>query len=683
MNVQLSREKNRDTSSHRSHNGKSASRRNGQATDRYSPKPTNRTKRTNAESPDERFPPPDGRELRLFRSLDVHNTGEVSAGDFITALNRVGLLPDDVRLRETMTALEQYSPQDILDKQSFCELIRPNIFLVEQALQGNLVIPDFKKFCDEIDQMFRKSIENRAGEIAHYIPQLARVNPESYGVALCTIDGQRWAVGDSNVDFSVQSSCKPINYCLALEEHGEDFVHGFVGREPSGRIFNELTLTENGKPHNSMINAGAIMSSALIRQDLDNADRFDYVLSRWRALCGEQRVGFNNAVYQSERHTADRNFALGYYMREHGAFPPDTDLLESLEFFFQCCSIEMNAATMATVAATLANGGVCPVTGDRVLQMTNVQHCLSMMSSCGMYDFSGEFAFTVGLPAKSSVSGVLLVVIPNVMGLCLWSPRLDHHGNSVRGIDFCRRLVHTFNFHNYENMTGSSDKRDPRVNHIQSKANKVNELIWAASKGDHGAVHRLVVRGFDQDAADYDHRTALHLAAAEGREQVVRYLLESGANANPKDRWGGTPLDDAIRCGNKSVVDSLEQHAAHRGESAVDASLTNAPLDERLEGRYSDSAEVVELIYAASEGDLSAIRRMVARGIDLGQADYDLRTPLHLASAEGREDVVQFFIDQQVELSPLDRWGGTPLADARRHGQLRVVQLLESQGATA
>lgn len=158
----------------------------------------------------------------------------------------------------------------------------------------------------------------------------------------------------------------------------------------------------------------------------------------------------------------------------------------------------------------------------------------------------------------------------------------------------------------------------------------------------------------------------------------MQYLVENGAGVSPKDRWGGTPLDDAHRHGHREVAEFLEAKGAVRGETGsapelVEGAVTGEP----------EPAAIVELMYAASEGDLSAIRRLVARGINLGGADYDRRTPLHLAAAEGHEQVVQYFIDQGVELSPRDRWGGTPLTDARRHGHLRVVQMLESHEAAS
>ena len=190
-----------------------------------------------------------------------------------------------------------------------------------------------------------------------------------------------------------------------------------MGREPSGQSFNELALNPKGLPHNPMVNAGAIMTTSLIRPDLDIADRFDHVAATWARLTGGGRIGFNNAVYLSERQTADRNFALGYSMRESGAFRPGTDLQQTLEFYFQGCSIEVDAQLLAVAAASLANAGLCPLTEDPVFSAGTVQSCLSLMSSCGMYDFSGEFAFTIGLPAKSGVSGALMLVIPGLMGI--------------------------------------------------------------------------------------------------------------------------------------------------------------------------------------------------------------------------------------------------------------------------
>jgi glutaminase len=479
-------------------------------------------------------------------------------------LDEAGLREDDPRLAEFLAGLREFAGES-LDEAEFHEIVRPAALLLDRVLQKRLVIPDFGRFADEVRRIYDATRSNTAGAVADYIPQLGRVDPDQYGVSVCTIDGQRSSVGDATEAFCLQSSCKPISYCLALEEHGEAFVHQHVGCEPSGRSFNELALNADGRPHNPMINAGAIMSCALTRPKLPTADRFDYVIDMWRRLAGGVKPGFSNPMYLSERQTADRNFALGYCMREHGVFPEGTDLLETLEFYFQCCSLEVTAESMSVVASTLANGGVCPLTGDRVLGADTVQRCLSLMYSCGMYDFSGEWAFSVGLPAKSGVSGVVMVVVPNVAGFCTWSPRLDEHGNSVRGVDFCRELVKTFNFHNYDSIVdGLHGKTDPRQSESAVQRNLLVDLCWAASEGDLGGLKSLIARGADLDAADYDGRTALHLAAAEGQVEIVKYLLEAGVAREPVDRWGGTPLDDALRHGHDEVVRLLEIDAVSR-----------------------------------------------------------------------------------------------------------------------
>ncbi|MFO0740118.1 MAG: glutaminase A [Labilithrix sp.] len=325
------------------------------------------------------------------------------------------------------------------------------------------VIHDFEAFGRELTDLFERVREKKEGAVATYIPQLARVDPEGYGAAVCTIDGMKWSTGDATADFTAQSTMKPINYCIAVEELGIAQVHDVVGREPSGRGFNVLTLNHENRPHNPMINAGAIATCSLIKQGATVADRFDWVTAQWQRLAGGAKPGFSNAVYLSEREKGDRNYALGYFMKEKRVFPEGTDLIQTLEFYFQCCSIETTCERSAVIAATLANGGVCPLTGERVLAFDTVRACLSLMYSCGMYDFSGEFAFTIGLPAKSGVSGGLMVVIPNVLGLCIWSPRLDALGNSVRGLAFCNELVAHYNFHNYDDLVNSlATKRDPR-----------------------------------------------------------------------------------------------------------------------------------------------------------------------------------------------------------------------------
>jgi glutaminase len=501
----------------------------------------------------------------LFDSFNPDSGDRISPLEVLSRLERSGLGVDDPRISEALAGLaDGDGGSRQIGFTQFKALARHNSSLIRRAVEGNLAVPDFAALTADITRMYDELLPVRSGAVADYIPQLKRVDPDQLAIAVCTVDGQRFAVGDATTAFCLQSVSKTVGYCLALEEHGTAMVHQHMGREPSGRSFNELALNPKGLPHNPMVNAGAIMTTSLIRPEADLADRFDLVAETWRRLGGGRRPGFNNAVYLSERQTADRNFALGYSMREAGAFRPGTDLVSTLEFYFQSCSIEVDAQMLAVAAASLANAGVCPLTEDPVFAPGTVQSCLSLMSSCGMYDFSGEFAFTIGLPAKSGVSGAVMLVIPGLMGICVWSPRLDAHGNSVRGIEFCRKLVAAYNVHVFDSLAtgrGRSAKRDPRRKKNQTQTEAVVALTWAASQGDLNEVRALIASGVEPGTADYDGRTPLHLAAAEGQAEVVRYLLAAGADPQPADRWGGTPVSDAEGNGHTEITVLLREHA--------------------------------------------------------------------------------------------------------------------------
>ena len=319
--------------------------------------------------------------------------------------------------------------------------------LVHRALVEGLAIERFGYFTARLSNIFAYVSEIRSGSVADYIPELARQTPDAFGLSVCSIDGQRLALGDSATPFCLQSVVKPLNYALAMALNGDSFVHRHVGREPSGRRFNELALDPDDRPHNPMINAGAIMCAAMIRPGQPPDRRLDLVRRFVASAAGGEACGFDEAVYRSERETASRNLQLVKLMDEHDAFPEGTDTSEALDLYFQTCSLTLDCDALSVVAAMLANGGVCPLTGHRIIDSAIVRNTLSLMLTCGMYDYSGEYAFTVGLPAKSGVSGGLMLVIPGIAGVGLWSPRLDRQGNSVRGVAFSQRLVEAFPFH--------------------------------------------------------------------------------------------------------------------------------------------------------------------------------------------------------------------------------------------
>uniref|UniRef100_A0A8C9TMN7 glutaminase n=2 Tax=Scleropages formosus TaxID=113540 RepID=A0A8C9TMN7_SCLFO len=498
-----------------------------------------------------------GLEDMLFYTI-TDGEDRISISRFISAVKSTGLLTSDPRLRDCMrelrSAVRESNGDVMMDSELFRKCVGSNIVLLTQAFRKKFIIPDFETFVANINQIYHKVQRQEDGRVADYIPHLAKFSPDLWGVSLCTVDGQRYSMGDTRVPFCLQSCVKPLEYAIAVHEAGTERVHRYVGKEPSGLKFNKLSLDEEDKPHNPMVNAGAIVISSLIKVNV-TADRY---FGKTLPLNDITDVIYR---FQSEKETGDRNYAIGYYLKEKKCFPPGADMIDALDFYFQLCSIEVTCESGSVMAATLANGGICPITGERVLSTEAVRNTLSLMHSCGMYDFSGQFAFHVGLPAKSGVSGAVLLVVPNIMGVMCWSPPLDKVGNSVRGIHFCQELVSVFNFHNYDNLRHFMKKLDPRRQSDDERNKSVVNLMFAAYSGDVSALRRFALSSMNMELKDYDSRTALHVAAAEGHVDVVLFLTEV-CKVNPfvKDRWGNIPLDDAVQFGHENVVKILQQY---------------------------------------------------------------------------------------------------------------------------
>ncbi|XP_055725790.1 glutaminase liver isoform, mitochondrial-like isoform X1 [Salvelinus fontinalis] len=517
---------------------------------------------------------------------------QVPVSHFISALKRTGLNESDPRLKDCMDKLQRSVAESfhdvMMDRELFHKCVGGNIVLLIQAFRKKFIIPEFDSFVTKIDQIYDTVQKNHNGHVAVYIPHLAKFSPDLWGVSLCTVDGQRHSVGDTKQPFCLQSCVKPLEYAVAIHEAGTEKVHRYVGMEPSGLKFNKLYLDEEDKPHNPMVNAGAIVISSLIKPGSNKAEKFDYMMEFIKKMAGREYVGFSNATFQSEKETGDRNFAIGYYLKEKKCFPTGAEMIDALDFYFQLCSIEVTCESGSVMAATLAHGGICPITGERVLSAEAVRNTLSLMHSCGMYDFSGQMAFHVGLPAKSGVSGAVLLVVPNVMGVMCWSPPLDRVGNSVRGIHFCQELVSSFNFHNYDNLRHLVKKQDPRRQDGDDRNKSVVSLMFAAYSGDVSALRRFALSLMDMELKDYDSRTALHVAAGEGHVDVVRFLTDA-CKVNPfvKDRWGNIPLDDAMQFGHSAVVKVLQDYQVACQEQErlpVADTIPIAPKLETVEG---------------------------------------------------------------------------------------------------
>jgi glutaminase len=292
-------------------------------------------------------------------------------------------------------------------------------------------------------QVLARAGQDRSGAVADYIPELADVDPEPFGIAAASVLGSVYTAGDSATTFTIQSISKPFVYAAALADLGVDEVHRHVGFEPSGEPFNAISLDARGRPANPMINAGAIVTSALIEAENPDA-RFDRIRRVLSDFAGRP-LGLDDRVYRSESATGHRNRALAHLARSTGALHRDVD--DAVEVYFRQCSLVVTAADLAVMGATLANAGVNPITGAAVVPAKVARHTLSIMSGSGMYDRAGEWAFRVGMPAKSGVGGGIVAVKPGQFGVGVFSPRLDEAGNSARGTGALTMLSHDYGLH--------------------------------------------------------------------------------------------------------------------------------------------------------------------------------------------------------------------------------------------
>jgi glutaminase len=305
-----------------------------------------------------------------------------------------------------------------------------------------------------LNELHCKFKELASGTVASYIPELAKADPNWFAIVACTPDGQVYEVGDFDQLFTIQSVSKPFVFGMGLNDHGREFVNARVGVEPTGDAFNShITLDQASKrPHNPMVNAGAIAMASLVKGG-SPTERLNHMLDTFSRYVGH-KVNVDMSVFMSERSTGHRNRAIAHLMLNFGMIDSNVD--EVLDLYFQQCSILVNCRDLAVMAATLANNGVNPLTGERAVDQQYIKDILSVMYTCGMYDYSGEWVYRVGLPAKSGVGGGIIAVVPQQLGIAVFSPLLDPRGNSVRGIEVCKELSQRFRLHLFDALLGNS-----------------------------------------------------------------------------------------------------------------------------------------------------------------------------------------------------------------------------------
>jgi glutaminase len=399
----------------------------------------------------------------VFRSLDTDRTNVVWKWKLLAELERSGLRADDPRVDHALKwvmanvgagADERIAPFDRgqpewLDREQFQYLLREpvigNAFRDELAMSTD----DFAEFTAGIEEIYESLRDERSGAVAEYIQTLAEADPEQFGIAICTADGQVFQIGDAENAFTVQSTSKPFTYAMALEEHGADFVHQWIGQEQSGGTFNDRLRSLDGatKPHNAMINGGAIGALALVDADMDASERFAKYQYRWSQMAGA-KVLIDEATFLAEQKTGHGNRSLASAMANanmlYKASEGPDGPIRATDAYFKACSLEVDARRLAAAGATLASGGVTPFSGERLFSTENVRHTLEATRHSGMYNDSGKLSRRVGI-AKSGVGGSVLMFVPQKqLAVVVFSPRLDEVGNSVRGVLACERLVEKF-----------------------------------------------------------------------------------------------------------------------------------------------------------------------------------------------------------------------------------------------
>ena len=272
---------------------------------------------------------------------------------------------------------------------------------------------------------------NLQGKQADYIPELAKINPDKFGISLYDLNRQSYSVGDAYEKFSLQSVAKVFAFTLAYRLKGKE-IFKRVGVEPSGDPFNSLIQLEqeNGFPRNPLINAGALAVCDVLIDELQNPEKelFDFI----RKIAQNATIGYNQKVYESEKETGYRNQALINLMKSFGTIKNDTAPV--LDLYYKLCSVEMTAQELAQTFLLYAYEGKLPETGEAILTKSQTKRTNAIMQTCGFYDEAGEFTFRVGLPGKSGVGGGIAAVHPGKYAVAVWSPLLNRKGNSVKGM---------------------------------------------------------------------------------------------------------------------------------------------------------------------------------------------------------------------------------------------------------
>lgn len=286
----------------------------------------------------------------------------------------------------------------------------------------------------------KNRIYGKEGKLASYIPALLKADPDDLGVAIVKLDGTEYFGGECDKTFTIQSISKVVSLILAIDDNGKEVVFDKVNVEPTDAGFNSivnLEVKDTKRPYNPMINAGAILTTSLIKGETEE-EKLGKLITFMKKATNNPNISINEEVYVSEKLTGDRNRALAYFMKSNGIL--NGNIEEVLDLYFRQCSIEANAKDLARLGAVLANDGIIPWSGEKLIKKDTCRIVKTIMTTCGMYDASGKFAVRIGIPSKSGVGGGILSSVPKRMGIGVYGPALDEQGNSIAGIKLLQDL---------------------------------------------------------------------------------------------------------------------------------------------------------------------------------------------------------------------------------------------------
>ncbi|XP_055011347.1 glutaminase liver isoform, mitochondrial-like [Boleophthalmus pectinirostris] len=417
-------------------------------------------------SPEDRVPPqswlspvqsPSKRKAAADVLFDSFSTnGRINVNHFFESIWSSGLQRSDPRLRESFFHMRKLQDSDgTIDKNSFHRCVTGSVSLILKALQGRFVIPDFSTFTEETQKLF-SSCKQLSSSSAQE-KENDGADSVKWGVSICTVDGQRLSLGDWSSPVVLGELMWPLVYGVAVDLLGADLVHRYVGFEEFSRYNSPFTLNNSGVPHTPLTETGAIVTTSLLqlagRLCAEEEEKYDSVLNVIRRLCNKEHANLNCTSYNSSRDSSVRLSALSFYLQDKKCFPEKVDINAALDLMLQCSSTEVTCESGAAMAASLANGGLCPLSCDQVLSPAATRCLLSVMQTAGLKHHSTAFHFKTSVPAASSSHGALLAVVPGVLGLMAFSPETDSRGNPWRALHFCQELVSRFQLHSFDIRT--------------------------------------------------------------------------------------------------------------------------------------------------------------------------------------------------------------------------------------